>query len=209
MTFNIAIIDYGMGNLKSIYKYLKYLNTDTIITDNPRIIDDADGVIIPGVGAFIDAMKRLNEKNLIEIIHQITNDGKPIFGICLGLQILLSKSFEMGETEGLNIIKGIVVALDKLKVEKVPQIGWNNVKFQSLDHFLVQGIENNSFFYFVHSFYGIPEKQENILGLTEYRKLEFCSMVCKDNVVATQFHSEKSSINGIKIYQNFLDFCKK
>jgi len=209
MTFNIAIIDYEMGNLKSIYKCLKYLNTDAIISDNPRIINDADGVILPGVGAFRDAMKRLNEKNLIDLIHQITNEGKPIFGICLGLQILLSKSFEMGETEGLNIIKGTVVAFDKLKVEKVPQIGWNNVKFQCLDHFLVQEIENNSFFYFVHSFYGIPEKQENILGLTEYRKFEFCSMVCKDNVVATQFHPEKSSKNGIRIYQNFLDFCKK
>lgn len=209
MSFKIAIIDYEMGNLKSIYKCLKYLNTDAIITDNPRIINDADGVIFPGVGAFRDAMKRLNEKNLIEIIHQITSEGKPIFGICLGLQLLLTRSFEMGETEGLNIIRGKVVAFDKLKVKKVPQIGWNSVKFQNLDHFLVQGIKNNSFFYFVHSFYGIPENQQNILGLTEYRRFEFCSMVCKDNVIATQFHPEKSSKNGIRIYQNFLEFCKK
>jgi len=209
MPFNIAIIDYEMGNLKSIYKCLKYLNTAAIITDDPKIISDADGVILPGVGAFEDAMRRLNKKNLISIINQIANTGKPIFGICLGLQLLLSKSFEMGETEGLNIIKGKVVPFDKLKVEKVPQIGWNNVKFQNLDHFLVQGIKNHSFFYFVHSFYGIPEKQEYILGLTEYGKFDFCSMLCKDNIVATQFHPEKSSKNGIKVYQNFIDFCKK
>ncbi|MFX1410193.1 MAG: imidazole glycerol phosphate synthase subunit HisH [Promethearchaeota archaeon] len=209
MVFNIAIIDYEMGNLKSIYNCLKHLNINAIITDDPKIILDTNGIILPGVGAFKDAMKYLREKGLIEVINQIIEEDKPLFGICLGLQLLYSKSFEMGETNGLDIIKGKVIAFDRAKVGKVPQIGWNNVKFKNPEHFLLKGIKDNSFFYFVHSFFGIPENKDYILGLTKYRETEFCSIFSTNNIVATQFHPEKSSKNGIRIFQNFIDFCRK
>ena len=209
MPFNIAIIDYEMGNLKSIYKCLKYLDVKSSITSDPKKILNADGVILPGVGAFGDAIKNLREKNLIDIIYQLVIEGKPLFGICLGLQLLFATSSEMGSFEGLNLIKGDVILFDISKVIKVPHIGWNSVEILNRDHFLIQGIPNNSYFYFVHSFYSVPENGENLLGLTKYRDIEFCSIVSKDNIIATQFHPEKSSKYGIKIYQNFVDFCKK
>ncbi|MFX1572601.1 MAG: imidazole glycerol phosphate synthase subunit HisH [Promethearchaeota archaeon] len=209
MSFNIAIIDYEMGNLKSIYKCLRYLGVTSSITSEAKIILDSNGVILPGVGGFGDAMKHLKEKDLIETIYQCVNEGKPLFGICLGLQLLYSKSNEMGNFNGLNIIKGNIVSFDITKVHKIPQIGWNSVDFQDYDHFLVQGIPNNSYFYFVHSFYGIPDNKENILGLTQYGEIKFCSIISKENIFATQFHPEKSSKYGIKMYQNFIDFCKK
>ncbi|MFX1313006.1 MAG: imidazole glycerol phosphate synthase subunit HisH, partial [Promethearchaeota archaeon] len=140
---------------------------------------------------------------------QIVNEGKPLLGICLGLQLLFSKSYEMGHFKGLEIIKGDIKSFDISKVHKIPQIGWNSVNFQDEGHFLVQGIPNNSYFYFVHSFYCIPVNTENILGLTQYGKIKFCSMISKDNIFATQFHPEKSSKYGIKMYKNFIDFCKK
>ena len=209
MSFNIAIIDYEMGNLKSVYKCLKYLNVNSSITSDPNTILNADGVILPGVGAFGDAIKHLKEKNLIDIIHQLVNEGKPLLGICLGLQLLFGTSSEMGSFKGLDLIKGDVILFDVSKVIKVPHIGWNNVDIQNLDHFLIQGIPNQSYFYFVHSFYSVPKNEENILGLTKYGDTEFCSIASRDNVIATQFHPEKSSKYGIKIYQNFIDFCKK
>lgn len=209
MPFNIAIIDYEMGNLKSIYKCLKHLNTDAIITDKSQIILDADGVILPGVGAFGDAMKHLREKNLIPIINQIVTEKIPLFGVCLGQQLIFSKSYEMGEHDGLNLIKGDAILFDIKKVDKIPHIGWNSVEFVNEGNFLIQGIPNNSYFYFVHSFYTLPEDREQIIGITNYGKIEYCSIICKDNIVATQFHPEKSSKYGIMMYQNFIDFCKK
>ena len=209
MPFNIAIIDYEMGNLKSIYKCLKHLNVDAIITDKSEIILDSDGVILPGVGAFGDAMMHLREKKLIPIINQIVTEKIPLFGVCLGQQLIFSKSYEMGEHDGLNLIKGDAILFDKNKVDKIPQIGWNSVEFVKNDHFLVQGIPNNSYFYFVHSFYTLPEDKEQIVGITNYGEIEYCSIVCNDNIFATQFHPEKSSNNGIQIYKNFIEFCKK
>ena len=209
MPFNIAIIDYEMGNLKSIYKLFHHLNVDSIITSDPKIIRDADGAILPGVGAFGDAMKHLNQKKLIPVIKDLVKENIPLFGICLGQQLLFSKSSEMGQHKGLDIIEGEIILFDISKVDKVPHIGWNSVRIQKKDHFLVQNIPNESYFYFVHSYYGVPKNKERILGLTKYREIEFCSIVCKENVVATQFHPEKSSIYGIQMYQNFIDYCKK
>jgi glutamine amidotransferase len=209
MVFYIAIIDYEMGNLKSIFKCLKYLNVESIITDDPKIIFDANGVILPGVGAFGDAIKNLKEKNLISVINQIAADKKPLFGICLGQQLIFSKSYEMGEFEGLNLIEGEVIPFDILKVDKIPQIGWNSVEFIDNNSFLVRGIPNNSYFYFVHSFYAVPKIEDYIIGKTKYGEIEYCSIICKDNVFATQFHPEKSSKHGILMYQNFIDYCKE
>lgn len=209
MTFNIAIIDYEMGNLKSIHKLFHYLNIEGIITSDHNKIKNADGVILPGVGAFGDAMKQLRKKGLIDLIKNIVQEGKPFFGICLGHHMLFSQSNEMGQHDGLDIISGKVISFDKTKVGKIPQIGWNSVLFLNEDHFLVQGIPNNTYYYFVHSYYAIPDKNDTILGTTKYGETEFCSIVCRDNVIATQFHPEKSGKNGIKMYQNFIDFCKK
>ncbi|TFG29046.1 MAG: imidazole glycerol phosphate synthase subunit HisH [Promethearchaeota archaeon] len=209
MPFNIAIIDYEMGNLKSIYKLLHHLNVESIITSDAKRIKEADGIILPGVGAFGDAMKNLRQKDLISVIQDIIVEKKPLFGICLGQQLLFTKSYEMGQNMGLNILEGEVVEFDLSKVKKVPQIGWNSVSFTNKDHFLIQGIPNNTYFYFVHSFYTIPKNKNEILGLTKYDEIEFCSMISKDNVIATQFHPEKSSTYGIQMYQNFINYCKK
>jgi len=209
MTFYIAIIDYEMGNLKSIYKCLKHLNAESIITDDLKIILDADGVILPGVGAFGDAMKHLKEKNLIPVLNQIVNEKKPLFGICLGQQLLFSRSYEMGEYKGLNLVKGDVIPFEISKVDKVPQIGWNSVQFLNSEHFLVQGIPDHSYFYFVHSFYTVPKNKDQIIGLTKYGEVEYCSIIGKKNIIATQFHPEKSSKFGIHIYKNFINYCRK
>jgi len=209
MPFNIAIIDYEMGNLKSIYKLFRYLEVKCTITSDPKNIKDADGVILPGVGAFGDAMKHLNEKNLITTIEDIVKEKKPLFGICLGQHLLFSQSSEMGKHKGLDLVKGRVISFDKKKVDKIPQIGWNNVQILDENHFLVKEIPNNAYFYFVHSFYAIPKEDETILGKTNYGETEFCSIVCKDNIIATQFHPEKSGKYGIKMYQNFIHYCRK
>ncbi|MFW9824081.1 MAG: imidazole glycerol phosphate synthase subunit HisH [Candidatus Thorarchaeota archaeon] len=209
MSFNIAIIDYGRGNLKSIYKALQYLNIEGIITSDPKIINKADGVILPGVGAFGDAMNSINKRGLDTVIIDIVKDKKPLFGICLGQQLLFSRSSEMGQNKGLDIIKGDVLQFEISKEYKIPHIGWNNVEFADENHFFLQGIPNNSYFYFVHSFYTVPREEKNILGKTKYGEVEFCSIACKDNVIATQFHPEKSSKYGIMMYLNFIQYCRK
>lgn len=198
-----------MGNLKSIDKLLHHLKVESEITSDPSAILDSDGVILPGVGAFGDAMKNLIEKDLLSTIDQLVKEKKPLFGICLGQQLLFSKSYEMGEHVGLNIIKGEVIPFEINKVGKVPQIGWNSVDFQNSDYFLIQNVPNNSYFYFVHSFYTVPENNENIVGLTKYGEIEYSSIISKDNVFATQFHPEKSSIFGIEIFKNFINHCRK
>lgn len=198
-----------MGNLKSINKILDYLKVDSVITNEPKIILDADGVILPGVGAFGDAMKHLNEKNLISVINQLIKDDTPLFGICLGQQLLFSESIEHGSHKGLNIIPGSVIKFDKKNVEKIPQIGWNSVEFQDKAHYLVQGVPDNSFFYFVHSYYGVPTDESSVLGKTTYGEIEFASMIQKGSVVSTQFHPEKSGKKGIMLYENFIKYCRK
>ena len=209
MVLKIAIIDYEMGNLKSIDKLLHHLNVHSTITSNPNTILDADGVILPGVGAFGDAMKHLNEKNLVPVITQLVKDKIPLLGICLGLQMLYTEGFEHGTHKGLDIIPGSVIRFDTQKVNKIPQIGWNSVEIKDSNHFFVQNVPNNSYFYFVHSFYGKPSDESNILGTTTYGEIEFASIVQKDSVIATQFHPEKSGKMGISLYENFIKYCKK
>ncbi|MFO8020420.1 MAG: imidazole glycerol phosphate synthase subunit HisH [Promethearchaeia archaeon] len=209
MNFYIAIIDYGMGNLKSIYKCFEHIGVDAKITAQKSEILKADGVILPGVGAFDDAMKNLRKNNLISVISQVFRERIPLFGICLGLQLLFTKSYEMGKNKGLDIIQGEVIPFNLDKVDKIPQIGWNSVNFQQPDHFLTEDIPNDSYFYFVHSFYGVPKNKDAILGLTRYGEIEFGSMISKESVFATQFHPEKSSRYGIQMYENFIKHCRK
>ena len=209
MGFNIAIIDYEMGNLKSIYKCLKYLDIQTIITDSKETILNANGIILPGVGAFGIAIETLIEKKLDLIIKQVVAQNIPLFGICLGLQLLFSKSEEMGEYEGLNLIPGNVNLFEKKFVNKIPHIGWNNVSFTNNYHFILEGIPNNSYFYFVHSYFAVPKDKRTVLGTTKYGDTEFASIIGDKNIIATQFHPEKSGKTGISLLKNFIKYCKE
>ncbi|MCX8030881.1 MAG: imidazole glycerol phosphate synthase subunit HisH [Thermodesulfovibrionales bacterium] len=210
----IAIIDYGMGNLKSVLKAFLKLGIKASITSNINDIKNSRGIVLPGVGAFADCMKNLDRLKLIETIEKEITTGKPYFGICLGLQILFSESEEFGFCKGMNILKGKVnrfnfenISQNENLTLKVPHMGWNSVEFTK-KHLLFTDIPNNSYFYFVHSYYVIPEESDIIAGKTNYG-YDFTSIVIKDNILAVQFHPEKSQTNGLKILNNFNNFCNK
>ncbi len=196
-----------MGNLKSVSKLLHHLHINFLITSNAEEIYNSHGIILPGVGAFGDAMSNLRSKGLDLILKSAIREEIPFLGICLGLHMLFSVGYEMGSYDGLDIIKGEVIKFDKKNVGKIPQIGWNSVKFTDNSHFLVKGIPNDSYFYFVHSYYPIAENNDTVLGITTYGKTEYCSVITKNNVVATQFHLEKSGHLGILMMKNFLNQC--
>lgn len=201
----IAIIDYGMGNLRSVEKGFHKVGIDARVTRSSLEIEDAQGIVLPGVGAFRDCMRNLTEAFLIESIIRSIEKGKPYLGICLGLQILFTESEEFGPTTGLNLLKGRVVRfrLDQDGL-KIPHMGWNNISIKKRPP-LLENIEDNSFFYFVHSYYVVPEDKDIIATTTDYG-LEFTSMIWKENIFATQFHPEKSQILGLKILKAFGDF---
>ncbi|HBO84770.1 MAG TPA: imidazole glycerol phosphate synthase subunit HisH [Deltaproteobacteria bacterium] len=205
----IAIIDYDMGNLRSVQKGFERVGHKCIITRNPKDILDASHVVLPGVGAFKDCMENLQNYGLIEPILNVINDGKPFLGICLGLQLLFTESEEFGIHKGLDIIKGRVVRFDFSNIEgsddiiKVPHMGWNNIKILQ-DAPLLKDIPDNSYFYFVHSYYVVPEDEDVIATKTDYG-IEFTSSIWKDNIFACQFHPEKSQKMGSMILKNFGD----
>jgi len=201
----IAIVDYGMGNLRSVGKGFKKVGIDAKVTSSARDIDDAKAVVLPGVGAFRDCMRNLTDLSLTEAIARSIKKGKPYLGICLGLQVLFSESEEFGRCGGLDILRGKVVRF-QIK-EKVPHMGWNTVRLVKRPP-LFSDISDDSFFYFVHSFYVVPEDKEIIAGTTEYG-IPFTSMIWKDNVFATQFHPEKSQELGLKILAGFGKFVSK
>ena len=200
----IAIIDYGMGNLGSVAKALKYLNYDSVITSDPKVISAASGVILPGVGAFAPAMDNLRNKGLDSVIIESAYSGKPFLGICLGMQLLMDGSQEgvnlsssMGEyVPGLSIIPGRV---RKFNTEglKVPQIGWNKlIECTGSLH------NEGDYVYFVHSYYCLPEHKEDAAGYAEYG-IKYCASIEHENVFATQFHPEKSGEAGLQILNKF------
>lgn len=198
----IGIIDYGMGNLRSVEKGFQKVGINAKIINKPEEVDNVKGIVLPGVGAFKDCMKNLDSLSLIHPIIRSIEKGKPFLGICLGLQVLFTESEEFGRHEGLNIFKGKVL---KFKINlKVPHMGWNTVKLTK-DIPLFNGIDNESFFYFVHSYYVSPEDKSIISGITDYG-ITFTSMIWKDNIIATQFHPEKSQKVGLKLLKNFGDF---
>ena len=202
----IAIIDYGMGNLRSVEKGFLKVGVDARVVTNPQAVDDADAVVLPGVGAFRDCMRNLEQASLIEPITRTIRKGKPYLGICLGLQVLFTESEEFGPHRGLDILKGKVVRFQAENL-KVPHMGWNNVKVLRRPP-IFDGIDDESFFYFVHSFYVVPDDRDVIAATTEYG-VTFTSMVWKENIIATQFHPEKSQDAGLRILSNFGDFVKK
>jgi glutamine amidotransferase len=195
----IAIIDYGMGNLRSVQKGFEKMRVDAAVVGKPEEVDRARGVVLPGVGAFADAMTNLRSTGMDEAVYRSVEAGKPFLGICLGQQLLFEASEEWGLTKGLGIFRGRVRRLpDGLKV---PHMGWNQAEIQRPD-LLLEGIPQSSSFYFVHSYYVDPEEQEVILTRTDYG-VSFASIVGRDNVYGIQFHPEKSSGMGLKILENF------
>ena len=197
----IAIIDYGAGNLTSVERAVKYLGYDGKITADSETILTADKVIFPGVGAARATMDNLNAGGLSEILKQVYNAGKPMLGICIGIQILFDRS-EEEDTACLGILPGIVKKFEASPSSKVPQIGWNEVN-QTQSHPIFQDVPNPAHFYFVNSYYPIPQVASHIVGTTTYG-VEFCSVAAHENLIATQFHLEKSGRIGLTMLDNFL-----
>jgi glutamine amidotransferase len=196
----IAIIDYGAGNLRSVANAIKKLGYRPMVTSDPNEVLDAATVILPGVGAAADTMNSLGKSGMTDAIQRLVQQGRPLFAICVGLQILLSGTEEGGWHECLGVIRGKVRKLPPGL--KIPHIGWNQVK-QEFSHPIFEGIPDEADFYFVHSFYAEPEDVSVVAGTTSYG-VSMCSMIIKDNLIATQFHPEKSGEQGLKMYANFL-----
>lgn len=195
----IAIVDYDMGNLRSVQKALEKVGASAKITRDPEVIASAAGLVLPGVGAFGVCMEKLTGYRLIGPIKDFIASGRPFLGICLGLQLLFEESAEFGSKKGLGILKGKVLRFPSSDL-KVPHMGWNSVTFQKESR-LMKGLANNAYFYFVHSFYVEPE-EEVALCTTGYG-LDFCSAIERGNIFATQFHPEKSQSAGLKVLENF------
>lgn len=199
----IAIIDYQMGNLRSVQKGFERVGYDATITSDPEDVEQADKIILPGVGAFEDAMAELRHRHLVDPIINAVEAGKPFLGICLGLQLLFDVSYEGGEHKGLGILPGKVVRFDLPAEYKVPHMGWNEAIVRHRAPIL-DGIEEGTHFYFVHSYYVVPEDPEVVAIQADYDR-PFCAMIWRDNLFATQFHPEKSQKHGLRILKNFAD----
>ena len=197
-----AIIDYDAGNIRSVEKALQLLGEEVIITRDPEKILAADRVILPGVGAFGDAMEKLRAYQLVDVIRQVVKRGTPFLGICLGLQLLFERSEESPGVEGLGILKGEILRIPDAEGVKIPHIGWNSLQFPNRGR-LFEGIEEGSYVYFVHSYYLRAQEASIVTAVTEYGAGIHAS-VEKDNVFACQFHPEKSSSVGLTILKNFL-----
>jgi len=196
----IAIIDYGMGNLRSVQKAIERVGYDAEITQDPKVIRDATHVVVPGQGAFCDAKRCLEEHHMTEEVIRAIQSGKPFLGICLGMQMLLTVSYENGVYEGMNIIPGKVIRFEGSM--KIPHIGWNQLIIKKTGT-VVEGISEGAYAYFDHSYYVAPEDSSVIGITTDYEGIEFTSMIWKDNIIATQFHPEKSQKVGLQILTNF------
>lgn len=197
------MVNYGVGNLRSIRKGLEKSGATVRITHSPEALIKADSIVLPGVGAFAPAVK--NMIPITDIVTEAAKTGKPIFGICLGLQLLFTRSNEGGSINGLDFIAGEVVKLPESV--KTPQMGWNTIDFTK-SHPLLDGVKDNSYVYFVHSYYPQPKNSDVIVATTEYG-VRFASMVAKQNLYATQFHPEKSSKTGLTILKNFVNIVKR
>lgn len=199
----IAIIDYGAGNIKSVEKALQKLGADVVITKDAEEILQADKVILPGVGAFGDAMDNLKKYGLDEVIHQVVEKKTPFLGICLGLQLLFERSDETPGVEGLGILKGEILRIPEKDDLKIPHMGWNSLHLQKEGR-LFKGLPEQAYVYFVHSYY-LKAKEEEIVKATTDYSVNIHASVEKDNVFACQFHPEKSSDVGLQILKNFVE----
>ena len=199
----IAIIDYDAGNIKSVEKALHYLGEETTVTRDPQTLLNADKVILPGVGSFGQAMENLHTYGLVPVIHEIVEKKTPFLGICLGLQLLFESSEETPGVEGLGILKGKIVKIPPAPGIKIPHMGWNSLKFQNNGR-LFKGIPEDSYVYFVHSYYLKAEDEQIVKASAEYG-VHIHASVEQKNVFACQFHPEKSSTAGLRILKNFVE----
>lgn len=197
----IVIIDYGMGNLKSVYNALKKIECECIISSDINEIRNAKALILPGVGAFPDCMDNLQKANLIDVIKEEVAKGKPLLGICLGMQVLFEKGFEGEEREGLGLLQGEIRKMVDPAV-KIPHIGWNNLEKNREDE-LLKGIEANSFVYYVHSYCVQNYQNEDLVAYSNYGIIKVPGLFRKGNVMGAQFHPEKSGEIGLSILKNF------
>lgn len=199
----IAIIDYGMGNLRSVQKGFERMGREAVVTRDPKTILDAGKVVLPGVGAFPDCMRNLEEYGLIDAVKQSIRSGKPFLGICLGLQLLFTESEEFGLSKGLDIIKGRVVRFrgPEFKDLKIPHMGWNSLSIKRRPPAFAD-VADGSHVYFVHSFHVVPEDKGVIATTTNYG-IDFVSSIWKDNILAVQFHPEKSQALGLSTLKRF------
>lgn len=199
----IAIVDYDAGNIKSVEKALQYIGENPIVTRDIETIMQADKVIVPGVGAFEDAMEKMNHYGLVEVLRNVAKKGTPILGICLGLQLFFDRSEESpNDVEGLGILPGSIVKFPEKEGFKIPHMGWNSISINPNSR-LFKGIAENSYVYFVHSYYLKAECEEDVAATTEYI-VTVHAAVERDNVFATQFHPEKSGDVGLQILKNFV-----
>ncbi|MFB6242466.1 MAG: imidazole glycerol phosphate synthase subunit HisH [Halobaculum sp.] len=205
----VVVVDYGLGNLRSVTRGLERAGADVTISEDPAAIHDADGVVLPGVGAFREGMD--NAGPYRDALTEYAEAGRPLFGICLGMQMLLTTSEEaeregQGDVEGLDLIPGRNVRFTD--AEPIPQMGWNDLRVER-DHSLVDGVDGN-YAYFVHSYYAVPDDEAAVVAATEYDGERFASVVANEagNVFGTQFHPEKSGETGLRILQNFVERCE-
>ena len=204
----IGIIDYGVGNLFGLNKAISKFAKNVVITEDPEEVNSLNALILPGVGSFEAGINGLKVRNLINPVKKFAESGKPMLGICLGAQLLLSKGYEFGNFDGLDIIPGKVVLLSGLdRSAKVPHIGWNRiepVKKSSWRGTILDSVKTGGYVYFIHSFVLQPDEKKDIFSLTSYGGKTFCSMVKRGNIYGCQFHPEKSATEGLKIIKNFV-----
>jgi len=199
----IAIVDYGMGNLRSVQKGFERVGHSAVLVTDPHDVESAEKLVLPGVGAFGACMQNLTKQGLVDPIVRFIESGRPFLGICLGLQVLFTESEEMGCHPGLGIVPGRVVRFPEREDLIVPHMGWNRVQWKQTVP-LTTGIRDGEMFYFVHSYYGVPDDPSVVAGSTCHG-IDFCSALVVDNVFAVQFHPEKSSRYGLQILKNFGD----
>lgn len=203
----IAIIDYGAGNIQSVYKALKFIGADCKVTSNKDEILNADGAILPGVGSFGDAMDTMTKRGIKDTIIEYTKSGKPFLGICLGLQLLFPESEETPGVKGLDIFKGTITKIpNQNRTLKIPHMGWNNISIKQKNG-IFKDIEGEPYVYFVHSFYLKAQDKDIVAATTQYG-VEIDAAVQKGNIIATQFHPEKSGEVGLKMLKNFVEMVK-
>ncbi|HVF28823.1 MAG TPA: imidazole glycerol phosphate synthase subunit HisH [Pyrinomonadaceae bacterium] len=196
----VAIIDYGVGNLRSVEKAFAATGSEAIVSDDERVLRQAERLVLPGVGAFRACVNALSERGFDHLVRERVEEGTPLLGLCVGMQMLFDESEEFGQTKGLGLLRGRVRRFSDALL--VPQVGWNQVGRYGSSHPLLEGIEDGAFFYFVHSFYCDAEEQRDVVGRTDYGN-QYASIVARGNICGVQFHPEKSQASGLRLLKNF------
>lgn len=216
----IAIVDYQMGNLFSVLNACEKVGLQAVITSRKEEVEAADAVILPGVGAFGDAIRALKRLHLVESLEKIAIGHKPLVGICLGMQLMMTESFEFGHHQGLGFFQGKVVRFEEprdeeVRILKVPEVQWSRVfrkrrsEADPWAHTILDGISNGEYMYFVHSYYCVPDQQNYVLSTSNYGNVEYCSTLSRGNIFACQYHPERSGLSGLKMYENLAKLLKK